>query len=48
MTFLDINPIETPLTNEEFFMAMAFIASARSKDPRTQVYRGINRFGNAC
>ncbi|XP_078322999.1 uncharacterized protein LOC111125608 [Crassostrea virginica] len=31
------NPIETPLTNEEFFMAMAFIASARSKDPRTQV-----------
>nr|XP_022325293.1 uncharacterized protein LOC111125606 isoform X2 [Crassostrea virginica] len=29
--------IKTPLTDEEFFMAMAFVASARSKDPRTQV-----------
>ena len=48
MTFLDSITIKTPLTDEEFFMAMAFVASARSKDPRTQVYRGINRFGNAC
>lgn len=48
MTFLESSPIETPLTDEEFFMAMAFVASERSKDPRTQVYRGIKRFGKAC
>ena len=48
MTFLDSITIKTPLTDEEFFMAIAFVASARSKDPRTQVYRGIKRFGNAC